>query len=105
MIFEVKEDLLLEKINTFYSKLNSTCDGINTINGKIDGITINLDKDDCSCSFIIGKKMGDNEKPEFMVFLDIGDKNKKMKLCDFEIRNHLKEIISTYNDNINKIMG
>lgn len=105
VIFKIKEDQLLEKIKTFYSKINSTCDGIKTINGKIEGMTINFDKDDYSCSFVIGKIIRDNEKPEFVVILDIINKNQKMKLCDFEIRKHLKEIISTYNDNLNKIMG
>lgn len=105
IIFELNEELLIEKINMFFNKINSACDGINTINGKIEGITVNLDKDDCTCNFFIGKMTREDEKSDIAVILDIGDKNIKMKLCDFEIRKHLKETIKIYNNSINKIMG
>ena len=104
IIFEIKEVQLIEKINAFYNRINSSCNGINTIDGKIEGITINLNKDNCSCSLVIGRKIKNDKNMEFVIILDKIDEDKKMKLCDFEIRKHLKEINSAYNENLNKIL-
>ncbi|MHA1336862.1 MAG: hypothetical protein ACTSPW_14180 [Promethearchaeota archaeon] len=107
ILFEINEKEICEKINLFYEDLNSKYKRFDTINGKLEGITINLSKDNCYCNAEITKKIKDFEELKFVyvIILDIIDGDKKIKLCDFEIKKYLIDLIIGFNNKLNKLIG
>ncbi|MHA1283083.1 MAG: hypothetical protein ACTSQP_11310 [Promethearchaeota archaeon] len=104
IIFEIYEELLIEKLNLFLNKLKENCSGFNLLKGEIGGISININKDNFNYNFFISKNNLDiRDSKRILIIIDFIQEG-KMKICDFEIKKYLTQIIMNFNQILNIIL-
>lgn len=95
--FEIKREGLVGEIEKFFSTVNQSCQSIETMNARIDGLSLELKKDDIIYMINVNEEKEKLTKKNIITIgLDI-EETGEMTFFDFNIKNYINKTISEIN--------